>query len=60
MSEENKHINNIRKIQAKVRFLLQNKKSIRGLISTITKRIRKTQWPRIQQQFYIDPGVDWE
>ena len=32
----------------------------RGFIKMITNKIKKLRWPRVPQQFYIGPGVDWE
>lgn len=59
MSEDKLFKNNT-KIQGNDRFFLVKRKSMRGLISMITRKIRKLRRPRIQQQFYIGPGVDWD
>ena len=39
----------------------RNKRNLyRKFIASITKVIKKFRWPRVQHQFYVGPGVDWE
>ena len=70
MFNEKSHTNNIGNMPAIKHFMIlvsENNQLVRNtknpnreFIATIIKRIRKLRLPRVQQQFYIGPGVDWE